>query len=110
VFAGPLILAQYRCIATDQRKPLSELRLPDLDGDGNATGNVDQQQRIRDYGRRIGWKVTRVIVENDRRSPTARCAGCRRSGAARFCCQRAARSGARSGPGAITTANGLVGP
>jgi len=44
---------------------LSDLRLLDLDEDGQAKGNIDQEQRIRDYGRAIGWNITRVIVEND---------------------------------------------
>lgn len=44
---------------------LSDLRLLDLDEDGQAKGNVDQEQRIRTYGRAIGWNITRVIVEND---------------------------------------------
>src|SRR5581483_12274031 len=44
---------------------LSDLRLLDLDEDGQAKGNLDQEQRIRDYGRAIGWNITRVIVEND---------------------------------------------
>lgn len=44
---------------------LSDLRLLDLDEDGQAKGNIDQEQRILDYAKRIGWKVTRVIVEND---------------------------------------------
>jgi site-specific DNA recombinase len=44
---------------------LSDLRLLDLDEDGQAKGNIDQEQRILDYAKTIGWKVTRVIVEND---------------------------------------------
>ncbi|HCT76907.1 MAG TPA: hypothetical protein DGG94_11735 [Micromonosporaceae bacterium] len=44
---------------------LSDLRLLDLDEDGKGKGNVDQEQRIREYGTAIGWKITRVIVEND---------------------------------------------
>lgn len=44
---------------------LSDLRLLDLDEDGQAKGNIDQEQRILDYAKTIGWNVTRVIVEND---------------------------------------------
>jgi site-specific DNA recombinase len=44
---------------------LSDLRLADLDGEGQSKGNVDQEERIRDHGRTIGWTITRVIVEND---------------------------------------------
>ncbi|MCP2328453.1 DNA invertase Pin-like site-specific DNA recombinase [Hamadaea flava] len=44
---------------------LSDLRLIDLDEDGRAKGNIDQEQRIRDYAKAIGWRITRVIVEND---------------------------------------------
>ncbi len=44
---------------------LSDLRLLDLDEDGQAKGNVDQEQRIRQYGKSVGWNITRVIVEND---------------------------------------------
>jgi len=44
---------------------LSDLRLLDLDEDGQAKGNVDQEQRILDYAKTIRWNVSRVIVEND---------------------------------------------
>lgn len=44
---------------------LSDLRQEDLDANGEGKGLGDQEQRIGDYAARIGWKVTRVIVEND---------------------------------------------
>ncbi|GIH10005.1 hypothetical protein Rhe02_80720 [Rhizocola hellebori] len=44
---------------------LSDLRENDLGEDGQGKGLVDQEQRIRDHGKAIGWKITRVIVEND---------------------------------------------
>jgi site-specific DNA recombinase len=44
---------------------LSDLRFEDLDEDGQAKGNVDQTQRIKTRARQMGWKVGRVIVEND---------------------------------------------
>jgi site-specific DNA recombinase len=36
-----------------------------LTKDGQGKGNVDQEKRIREYGKAIGWKITRVVVEND---------------------------------------------
>ncbi|MCW2502479.1 MAG: recombinase family protein, partial [Actinomycetia bacterium] len=44
---------------------LSDLRQEDLDANGEGKGLGDQEQRIGAYAARIGWKVTRVIVEND---------------------------------------------
>jgi hypothetical protein len=57
----------------ERRKPvnaigfvrLSDLRLADLDEDGRSRGNVDQERRVREHAALIGWRVGRVIVEND---------------------------------------------
>ncbi len=44
---------------------LSELRMPDLNEDGDGKGNVDQTDRIYATAKQLGWRVTRIIVEND---------------------------------------------
>ena len=43
----------------------SELRAEDLYPDGQVKGNVDAREQIDSHSQRIGWKIGRVIVEND---------------------------------------------
>jgi site-specific DNA recombinase len=44
---------------------LSDLRRDDLDEDGNGKGNVDQTERIGARAAAIGWRIGRMVVEND---------------------------------------------
>ena len=44
---------------------LSDLRVSDLDADGNSPSLQDMERRIRACGSSMGWTVGRVIVEND---------------------------------------------
>lgn len=57
---------------------LSDLRDDDLNADGEGKGLVNQERQLREYAARLGWTVTRVIIENDMQPGTRRASAFKR--------------------------------